>query len=280
MALACALGVGSGSFACAPSQPVADPTARSIVRSSVHSDTTTPLTRAVPLLEGDAPASGLGLHQVVARSSTLAGQPALELAGDPAVLAQSQRKLGALLAAMTARGQQPAGPQDFAEVETEHLALVNDIEFANGTIEVELAGVPAPGAPGFARGFVGVAFRVQPDGEHYDCLYLRPSNGRAPEQIRRNHSTQYIAHPDWPWYRLRAESPGHYESYVDLVPGDWTPVKIVVEGERAELYVGGAAQPTLVVADLKSGPAGKGKVALWIHASTVGHFRNLRITPR
>jgi hypothetical protein len=168
----------------------------------------------------------------------------------------------------------------WAEVETEHLALVNGIEFANGTIEVELAGVPAPGAPGFARGFVGVAFRVQPDAEHYDCLYLRPSNGRAPEQIRRNHSTQYIAHPDWPWYRLRAESPGHYESYVDLVPGDWTPVKIVVEGERAELYVGGAAQPTLVVADLKSGPAGKGKVALWIHASTVGHFRNLRITPR
>ena len=226
---------------------------------------------AVPL----APGSGLDLHQVVASAGQLDGQAGLRLVGEPSVLAESAARRDAFLSTLKA----PPTPADFEAFETEHLALVEGIEFSDGTIEVELAGAPAPGAGRFARGFVGVAFRVQAGGA-YDCFYLRPTNGRAPEQIRRNHSTQYIAHPDWPWHRLRAESPGQYESYADMAPGQWIPVKIRVEGERAFLHVGGAEQPTLVVNDLKSGPEGKGQVALWIHGSSEGHFRNLRITPR
>jgi hypothetical protein len=215
----------------------------------------------------------------VASAATLDGKPGLQITGHPDVLSASARKRDGLLSALKARGARPT-PADFATLETEHLAIVDGIEFGDGTIEVELAGSPVPGAGGFARGFVGVAFRVQPDSETYDCIYLRPANGRALEQTRRNHSTQYVSHPDWPWYRLRAEFPGRYESYVDMVPGEWIPLKISVEGDQARLYVGGAEQPSLIVNDLKSGPDGKGKVALWIHASTVGHFRNLRITPR
>ena len=49
-----------------------------------------------------------------------------------------------------------------------------------------------------------------------------------------------MSHPDHPWHRLRKESPGVYESYVDLVPGEWTRVKIVVTGATARLYVHGA----------------------------------------
>ena len=44
-----------------------------------------------------------------------------------------------------------------------------------------------------------------------------------------------MSHPDQPWHRLRKESPGVYESYVDLVPGEWTRVKIVVAGTTARL---------------------------------------------
>ena len=33
------------------------------------------------------------------------------------------------------------------------------------------------------------------------------------------------------------ENPGVYESYTDLVPGEWTHVKIVVDGTKARLYV-------------------------------------------
>jgi hypothetical protein len=46
---------------------------------------------------------------------------------------------------------------------------------------------------------------------------LRPTNGRADDQVRRNHSTQYISYPDFPWYRLREETPGMYESYSDSI---------------------------------------------------------------
>jgi hypothetical protein len=104
------------------------------------------------------------------------------------------------------------------------------VTLADGTIELDLAGAPRADAFEGARGFVGVAFRRQKDPLRYECLYLRPANGRAEDQLRRNHSTQYVSHPDFPWHRLRRESPGLYESYVDLVPGEWTRVKIVVSG--------------------------------------------------
>ena len=65
--------------------------------------------------------------------------------------------------------------------------------------------------------------------------------------MRRNHSVQYISFPDFPWQLLRKEFPEKYESYVDLLPGEWTKVKIEVRGDRARLYVNGAQQPNLLV---------------------------------
>src|SRR6266852_1990610 len=40
-------------------------------------------------------------------------------------------------------------------------AIVKGSAFHNGAIEVELAGRPAAGAAGDARGFIGIAFRLQ-----------------------------------------------------------------------------------------------------------------------
>jgi hypothetical protein len=157
------------------------------------------------------------------------------------------------------------------------LVLIEGLAFKNGVIELELAGEPAPGADPSMRGFIGVAFRVDPDdADRYECFYLRPTNGRADDQLQRNHSVQYVAHPEYPWYRLREETPGVYESYVDLVPGAWTTVRIEVDGTSARLYVHGSAQPTILVNDLKHGESAGG-VGLWLHSSTVAHFRNLRI---
>ncbi len=161
----------------------------------------------------------------------------------------------------------------------EHLAIIADHEFTNGTIELEVAGKPLSTAGRMARGFIGVAFRVQKDDPaSYEAFYLRPTNGRAEDQLRRNHSVQYISHPDFPWNKLRKESPGKYESYSDLVPGEWTKVKVVVNGTDARLSVGGAEQPCLIVKDLKHGES-TGAIALWIEPSTEGYFRNLRVTP-
>ena len=160
----------------------------------------------------------------------------------------------------------------------EQLAVIDGAEFTSGVIEAEIAGAPAAGAAEGARGFVGIAFRLHNDLRTYDAFYLRPTNGRAEDQERRNHALQYISHPDWPWFRLRKETPSRYESYADLLPGEWTRIRIEVRGERARLYVQGQPQPALIVNDIKSGAQGKGGVALWLGQGTVAHFRNLRLT--
>jgi hypothetical protein len=157
------------------------------------------------------------------------------------------------------------------------LAVLKDAPFHNGTIEVELAAHPGTGAAESARGFAGIAFRAQNGGAKYEVVYLRPTNGRADDMLRRNHSTQYEAEPEWPWSRLRQESPGVYESYVDLEAGAWTGYRLVVKGVRAELYVNGAAQPCLIVKDLKLGDV-NGPIALWIGPGTEAWFANLKVT--
>jgi CubicO group peptidase (beta-lactamase class C family) len=157
-------------------------------------------------------------------------------------------------------------------------AVVKDVGFRDGTIEVELAGQPAAGAFGTARGFIGIAFRLGEDG-HYEYIYLRPTNGRADDQVRRNHSTQYGAHPDFGFAISRRDAPEKYESYVDLEPGVWTKFKIEVEDRKARLYVHGAEQPCLIVNDMKLEPR-EGKVALWAGPGTEGYFSNLKITPK
>lgn len=206
-------------------------------------------------------ASGLRLHNVTAEPATLDGKKGVRVTMSEDAMRRVQ--------SMT--------PEEQARFE--QLAMIEGLEFANGVIEAEIAGVPAAGAGEGARGFVGIAFRLQNDMQSYDAFYLRPTNGRVEDQERRNHAVQYISHPDWPWFRLRRETPSKYESYVDLRPGVWTKIKIEVRGDRARLYVHDQEQPTLIVNDVKSGASGKGSVALWLGPGTVAHFRNLVVSP-
>jgi hypothetical protein len=184
----------------------------------------------------------------------------------------------------------PAGTGSGGQV----LAVVKTSDFKDGTIEAEVAGFPRQGAKPGTRGFIGIAFRVQDQSsraeqierveqvervEHdkqYEAFYLRMTNGRADDQLQRNHSAQYVSQPDFPWNRLRDESPGVYESYVDLSAGAWTRIKIVVAGTKAQLYINDADQPCLIVNDLKLGET-HGKVALWTGSDTEAYFSNLKI---
>ena len=239
---------------------------RSVIKSSVLTvaisvtlllpETAARQARHYPLESAD----GLRLHNVTAEPAVLQGKKGVRLT----------------MSEETLRGARTA-PQGIADIE--QLAAIDGLDFANGVIEAEIAGALASEAAEGARGFVGIAFRLRNDMKTYDAFYLRPTNGRAEDQERRNHAVQYISHPDWPWSRLRKETPSRYESYVDLVPGVWTRVKIEVRGDRARLYVHGQEQPTLIVNDVKSGADGKGAVALWIGPGTVAHFRNLTVEP-
>ena len=158
------------------------------------------------------------------------------------------------------------------------LAIAPGSNFTDGTIRVDVAGSPFVEASE-ARGFIGVSFHVAPHGSRFECFYLRPTNGRAEDQLRRNHATQYVSHPDFPWQKLRQASPGVYESYADIEAGAWTQLRIVVKGKTAKLYVSQADQPALIVNDLKLGETG-GQVALWSHATTDAYFSRLQVSSK
>jgi hypothetical protein len=153
------------------------------------------------------------------------------------------------------------------------------VDFGDGVIEVDVASDLAPDAPAFARGFIGVAYRIDAKGR-FENLYLRPTNSTADDQVRRNHTIQYAAYPDFRFDRLRQQSPEKYETYADIALGRWIHIKLVVAGTRTELYLDGAARPAFIVKDMKLAAGQRGGVGIWIESATVAHFRNLRITPK
>jgi hypothetical protein len=156
-------------------------------------------------------------------------------------------------------------------------AIVKNISFRDGVIEAEVAGKPAVNAPPDARGFIGIAFHLQEN--KYEYIYLRPTNGRADDQVRRNHSVQYSSYPDYDFARMRQESPEKYESYADLEPGVWTKIRIEVQGRTARLYVHDTEQPCLIVNDLKL-EQHEGAIALWSGPGTEAYFSDLKVTPK
>ena len=201
---------------------------------------------------------------------------AKDIALDPAALRPHNVKTGSVdykgRKAVRITDAGPANTGDGAA-----FALIDGTDFQDGTLEVDLAGDTEPGAAPEFRGFTGLAFRVSPGGAKYECFYLRPKNGRSEDQLQRNHSAQYISFPEFGWQKLRNEFPGKYETYVDLVPGEWTHIKITVQGDHARLFVNQSPQPVLVVNDLKHAAA-RGAVALWVGPRTVASFANLRIS--
>lgn len=166
----------------------------------------------------------------------------------------------------------------FKTVDEPTFAKITDQKFKNGTIEVKVKSKLLKNAPEFARGFLGLAFRINEDNSSFESIYLRPTNARSDDQLRRNHSIQYFSYPDYKFNRLREESPGKYESYADMGLDEWIPMKIVVKDSTATLFLNNNPRPALIVNDLKNGESESGSVGLWVEIETEGFFKDLIIT--
>lgn len=162
------------------------------------------------------------------------------------------------------------------EIDEPTYAKVKDLSFQNGTIEVDVYSKLLPDAPDYARGFIGVAFRIKEDDTEYESIYIRPTNGRCDDQVRRNHSVQYYAYPNHKFNTLRVTSPEKYESYADMGLEEWIRMKIVVNETKAELYLNHSIYPVLIVKDLKN-DIRSGAIALWSEVGTDAYFKNLKI---
>ena len=155
---------------------------------------------------------------------------------------------------------------------------VNDIVFQDGTIEVKLLSRLLPTATPQDRGFIGIAFRISEANDRFECIYIRPTNGRAEQQLRRNRSTQYFSFPDYKFDRLRKEAAGEYESYADMGLNEWITLRIEVKGAGAKLFINNGTQPALVVNDLKHGADLSGAIGLFVDQGTEGYFTKLKIS--
>ncbi len=155
--------------------------------------------------------------------------------------------------------------------------LNNTDDFSNGIIEAKLLSRLLPTADASARGFIGLAFRINKDNSRFECIYIRPTNGRADDQLRRNHSTQYFSYPDYKFDRLRKEAEGKYESYADMGLNEWIKMKIVVKNAQAKLYLNDNPQPVLIVNDLKLGAANSGAIGLFVDTGTDAFFRDIKV---
>jgi len=164
------------------------------------------------------------------------------------------------------------------EADEPTFARTKEIDFSNGTIEVSVLSRLLKNAPATARGFIGVAFRINDTDSQFECIYIRPTNGRADDQVRRNHSIQYFSFPDYKFDRLRKESPEKYESYADMGLNEWIKLKIEVKGKQAKLFINENKQPSLIVNDLKHGDHSSGAVGLYVDNGTEGFFTDIKIS--
>jgi hypothetical protein len=156
------------------------------------------------------------------------------------------------------------------------MVLIPGSDFENGSIEFEMAANRSPNSHPESRGFAGLAFHINKDTSAYDVIYLRATNGRAEDQIRRNHTVQYMALPDFDFGVLRKQFPEKYETYVDMVPDEWIKLKIEVKNRIVKLYVDEKEQPTLIVNDMLNKTL-SGGIALWVGGSTDAYYRNLKL---
>jgi hypothetical protein len=153
--------------------------------------------------------------------------------------------------------------------ENDGVLWLNDYDFQDGTIELDIKGRDLQG-----QSFVGVAFNGQ-DNEHYDAVYFRPFNFENPE--RREHSVQYIALPAYDWSVLREATPGKYENFVKPVPrpDHWFHARIEIGFPRVSVFINGASSPSLEVDQINL--RGHGKIGLWVGNGSEGWFKNISV---
>ena len=113
----------------------------------------------------------------------------------------------------------------FSEANGDGVAWLDGVNFANGSIELDIKGKDV-----LQQSFVGVAFHGV-DEKTLDAVYFRPFNFHATDSVRRIHAVQYISHPDFPWNVLRETQNAKYEKAILSAPdpNEWFHVKIVVD---------------------------------------------------
>ncbi|MCS3798009.1 hypothetical protein [Niastella sp. OAS944] len=116
--------------------------------------------------------------------------------------------------------------------------VLKDIQFANGTIEYDVA---------LGQGFPGINFHLSDDGKNGEHFYLRYFGSTSPESRT---TLQYSALIDgmsiW-------DLTDEYQAGAKLNIPTWNHVKLVLSGKQMKAYVNDMSRPALVVPKLEGG---------------------------
>jgi hypothetical protein len=162
----------------------------------------------------------------------------------------------------------------FSKNANDGIGWLKEVEFSNGTIDLDIRGKDV-----LQQSFVGVAFHGV-DNETLDVVYFRPFNFRSDDPVRKIHAVQYISHPKFTWPFLRENHNGKYEKDVTPSPkgNEWFHARIVVRYPSVTVYVNGNSDPCLNIDKLNDRKTGK--IGLWVGNGSDGDFANLQITTR
>jgi hypothetical protein len=127
------------------------------------------------------------------------------------------------------------------------IALLKDLEFRDGVIDVDIAAPPN-------RGFFGIHFRADFEKGNSEWVYLRPHKTGLDDAQQYTPILNGAA--VWQLYN----GPG-FTAAVNIPADIWFHLRLEVAGAEAKLFVNDMTKPSLVMTDLKSGNQ-KGSIGL------------------
>ena len=148
-------------------------------------------------------------------------------------------------------------------------------DFHNGTIRVKMRSRLLTDAPDFARGFIGIVFRVNETDSEFESFYIRPTNAMTDDPVRRSHGCQYFSYPGYTFAYFREFGITGYEAPISHGLDEWVQLAAVIRGEKADFSLNG--EPVLSVADLKHGKDARGSVGFFSEIGTEAFFKDLEI---
>ena len=141
-------------------------------------------------------------------------------------------------------------------------AYLKDVNFTNGIIEFDVAFSQK-------RGFFGAVFRMQ-DKDNYEEFYLRSHQSGNPDAMQ--YTPVYNGMSAWQLYHGKG-----FSAALKYQFDRWIPVKLIVSGKTAELYIGDNEQPVMFMHDLKR-EIKPGLVGVNVPPFAGGHFANFSVT--
>ncbi|MCR5795547.1 MAG: hypothetical protein K6G61_09445 [Solobacterium sp.] len=157
------------------------------------------------------------------------------------------------------------------------IVRLKDCDFHNGVIKVKMLSRLLPDAPDFARGFIGIVYRVNENNSEFESFYIRPTNGMTDDPVRKAHGCQYFSYPGYTFAYFREFGITKYEAPIRNKLDEWVQLKAVIKDKTAAFYLNDEEEPVLTVTDMKHGKDARGSVGFFCEIGTEAFFKDLEI---